>query len=86
MYNLEWREFISQTGATLTDIDSPPYELTELTPNLEYEFRVQEVINGVVSPFSPWLKFRTTSESTVFVVGSTAKVPSRARQFRVGIL
>jgi hypothetical protein len=74
-YNLEWRPAGGST-TQVTGITDLFYDLTGLTTDTEYEFRVQEV-NGSDSDYSSWTAF-TTALAKDYVGDATVEVTSNA--------
>jgi len=63
-YNLEWRDVATQTTTVVTGITDLFYDLTGLTENTGYEFRVQEDDGSTTSAFTAWTGFTTAAAAT----------------------
>jgi len=59
LYNLQYRDTATLTTTTVTGIDALFYDLTGLTNDKKYEFRVQEDDGTTTSDYSEWEEFET---------------------------
>lgn len=60
-YNIEWRDTATLTTTPVSGITTLYYDLTGLTANTGYEFRVQETDGTTTSAWSAWYGFTTKS-------------------------
>lgn len=61
-YNIEWREYgVSGDETLVTGVEELYYDLEDLSPDTDYEFRVQEEVGGEASPWSGWHPFTTAT-------------------------
>ena len=70
-YNVEWRP-VGGATTSVTGITDLFYDLTGLTAETDYEFRVQEDDGTNVSGWSDWTGFTTAAAATTFNLSDTA--------------
>lgn len=60
-YNLQWKVSTSGTWTTVTGLTTNQYNLSGLSGNTTYNFKVQAVCNGVSGAYAPAASFTTLS-------------------------
>ena len=81
-YNVEWRP-VGGSTTSVTGITDLFYDLTGLTAETDYEFRVQEDDGTNVSGFTDWTGFTTAAAATsvtMTISESTTAADSQSAQ------